>query len=225
MKRDYYEVLGLNKGAADHDIKSAYRRLAKEFHPGPESGRHTAEIHFKEVSEAYEALKDPQKRAAYDQFGHAAFDGSMDRTAPPRVRQRLLGVDVRDFRRLVRRIHGRPPHRGRSAKERGSDLKYNMEISLVEAFTGKAAQIRVPASVTCEDCGGAGAEAGSSPITCPTCQGFGKVRASQGFFTIERTCVDLSGARRDHPEALPNLLRQRPCYARTHAVGEHPSGR
>ena len=140
MKRDYYEVLGLNKGAADPEIKSAYRRLAKEFHPDRNPGDTTAEVNFKEVSEAYEALKDPQKRAAYDQFGHAAFDGSMGPNGAAYGFGNDFSASMSEiFDDLFGEFMGGRRTRGRSAKERGSDLKYNMEISLVEAFTGKAA--------------------------------------------------------------------------------------
>jgi len=193
MKRDYYEVLGLKKGAADHEIKSAFRRLAKEYHPDRNPGSSTAEINFKEVNEAYEALKDPQKRAAYDQFGHAAFEGPGPNGAGYGFGNDFSASMSEIFDDLFGEFMGGRRSRGRSSKERGSDLKYNMEISLGEAFNGKTAQIRVPASVTCDACGGAGAESGSSPISCPTCQGFGKVRASQGFFTIERTCMTCQG--------------------------------
>ncbi len=192
MKRDYYEVLGLDKAASEHDIKSAFRKLAKELHPDRNPGDSSAETNFREVSEAYEVLKDPQKRAAYDQYGHAAFEGHGGGTGAG------FGTDFSSsmsdiFDDLFGEFMGGRRSRGRSSKERGSDLKYNMEISLADAFTGKTAQIRVPSSVTCESCAGAGAESGSSPITCPTCNGFGKVRASQGFFTIERTCTSCQG--------------------------------
>ncbi len=205
MKRDYYEVLGLKKGAADHEIKSAFRRLAKEYHPDRNPGDITAEVSFKEINEAYEALKDPQKRAAYDQFGHAAFDGSMG----PNGAAYGFGTDFSAsmseiFDDLFGEFMGGRRSRGRGSKERGSDLKYNMEITLAEAFTGKTVQIHVPSSATCEACAGAGSEAGSSPVTCPTCQGFGKVRASQGFFTIERTCASCQGR---------GEIIQKPCHS------------
>lgn len=194
MKRDYYEVLGLKKGAAEHEIKSAFRKLAKEHHPDRNPGSANAETQFREVNEAYEALKDPQKRAAYDQFGHAAFEGMPGQNGAPHGFGNDFSASMSEiFDDLFGEFMGGRRTRGRSSKERGSDLKYNMEISLAEAYAGKTAQIRVPASVTCDACSGAGAEAGSSPITCPTCQGFGKVRASQGFFTIERTCVTCQG--------------------------------
>ena len=193
MKRDYYEVLGLKKGAADHEIKGAFRKLAKECHPDQNPGNTSAELRFKELNEAYEALKDPQKRAAYDQFGHSAFEGAGANGAGYGFGNDFSASMSEIFDDLFGEFMGGRRTRGRSAKERGSDLKYNMEITLAEAFAGKTAQIRVPASVVCDSCGGAGAESGSSPVTCPTCNGFGKVRASQGFFTIERTCVTCQG--------------------------------
>ncbi|OJU21171.1 MAG: molecular chaperone DnaJ, partial [Alphaproteobacteria bacterium 64-6] len=191
-KRDYYDVLGIKRGAGDSDIKSAFRRLAKEHHPDRNPGDASAEQKFKEINEAYEVLKDEQKRAAYDQFGHAAFEGG----------GRGPGGFGPDFSSSMSDIFddlfgefmgGRRGGRQRSARERGADLRYNMEITLAEAFVGKQAQIRVPTSVTCETCSGSGARAGSRPTTCQTCGGAGKVRASQGFFTIERTCPACQG--------------------------------
>jgi molecular chaperone DnaJ len=195
-KRCYYEILGIARGASEQEVKSAYRRLAKECHPdrNPEDTR--AEVRFKEVSEAYEVLKDPQKRAAYDHFGHAAFEGGMGG----------MGAGARgfgpDFASSMSDIFddlfgefmgGRRGGRQRSSRERGADLRYNLEISLSEAYAGKTAQICVPTSVSCETCSGSGARAGTKPASCPTCGGYGKVRASQGFFTIERTCPNCQG--------------------------------
>jgi molecular chaperone DnaJ len=192
-KRDYYDILGLSRGASEQDIKSAFRRLAKDCHPDRNAGDKGAETKFKELNEAYEALRDPQKRAAYDQFGHAAFDGHGGRGAHgfgPDFASSMSDI----FDDLFGEFMGGRRGRGqRSGRERGADLRYNMEITLPEAFVGKTAQIRVPTSVTCEACTGSGAKAGTQPSTCPTCGGAGKVRASQGFFTIERTCHSCQG--------------------------------
>jgi molecular chaperone DnaJ len=192
-KRDYYDVLGIGRAASDQEIKAAFRRLAKECHPDRCNGDRNSETRFKEVNEAYEALKDPQRRAAYDRFGHAAFDnGGMGPGA------HAFGADFSAsmsamFDDLFGEFMGQRRPRQRSARERGADLRYNMEITLNEAYEGKTAQIRVPTSVTCEACTGSGAKSGTSPSTCRTCSGVGKVRASQGFFTIERTCPTCQG--------------------------------
>ena len=187
-KRDYYEVLGVDRGAGEQQLKSAYRKLAKQFHPDRNQGDADAEKNFKEVNEAYEALKDPQKRAAYDQFGHAAFEGGGGGPGGfgPEFAHSMEDIFENFFGDIMG--GGRRSQRGHSGRERGSDLRYNMEITLEEAYAGKTAEIRVPTSVGCEDCSGSGAKPGSSPRSCGTCGGFGKVRASQGFFTIERTC-------------------------------------
>ena len=189
-KRDYYETLGLTRGASEQEIKSAFRRLAKDFHPDRNPGDKGAEQKFKELAEAYEALRDPQKRAAYDQFGHAAFDGQgrAGHGFGPDFASSMSDI----FDVLCGEFMG--GRRGRrSGRERGADLRYNMEITLLEAFAGKPAQVRVPASVTCDACTGSGAKPGTHPSSCPTCSGAGKVRASQGFFTIERTCPACQG--------------------------------
>lgn len=197
-KRDYYEVLGIDRGATDPDLKSAFRKLAKKFHPDTNPGDVDAEKNFKEVNEAYEALKDPQKRAAYDKFGHAAFEGMGGRG--PGGGQGGFGPDFASsmsdiFDDLFGEfMGGRRGGGGRhSGRERGADLRYNMNITLDEAFNGKTAQIRVPTSVNCETCDGSGAKSGTNPTTCPTCSGAGKIRASQGFFTIERPCPTCHG--------------------------------
>ncbi|MEL6374742.1 MAG: molecular chaperone DnaJ [Pseudomonadota bacterium] len=189
-KPDYYETLGVERGADDSALKSAYRRLAKKYHPDHNRDDADAEVRFKAVSEAYDVLKDPQKRAAYDQFGHAAFENGMGgRGGPgggfgPEFSSSMSDI----FDDLFGEFMGGRRTGTRDGRERGADLRYNMEINLDEAFSGKTAQIHVPTSVTCETCGGSGAKAGTQPTTCQTCGGMGKVRASQGFFTIERTC-------------------------------------
>jgi molecular chaperone DnaJ len=189
-KRDYYEVLGLSRGASEQDIKSAFRRLAKDCHPDRNSGDKNAEQKFKELNEAYEVLKDPQKRSAYDHMGHAAFDGM--------GRGQGFGPDFATsmsdiFDDLFGEFMGGRRQRQRSGRERGADLRCDIEIELAEAYTGKTAQIQVPTSVTCAACEGSGAKPGTRPTVCPTCAGHGKVRASQGFFTIERTCPGCQG--------------------------------
>jgi molecular chaperone DnaJ len=198
-KRDFYDVLGVARGTNADEMKKAYRNKAKELHPDRNPGDKDAEARFKELNEAYDVLKDEQSRAAYDQFGHAAFEGGMGRgpQGGPGFGQDfsasmsdIFGDLFGDFMGGGGRQRGRPNDGGR---QRGQDLRYNMEISLEEAFEGKKAQVRVPSSVACDTCKGSGAEAGSKPVTCPTCQGNGKVRASQGFFTIERTCPTCHG--------------------------------
>ena len=195
-KQCYYEVLGVARGAGDGEIKSAFRRLAKECHPDRHGGDTEAEERFKIVNEAYEVLKDPQRRAAYDRFGHAAFDGRSGFGGGAGAHG--FGADFSEsmsamFDDLFGEFMGARRPRQRSGRERGADLRYNMQISLAEAYEGRNAQIRVPTSVTCEECSGSGAKPGTAPVTCKTCGGVGKVRASQGFFTIERSCPTCDG--------------------------------
>ena len=225
-KRDYYDVLGIKRGASDADIKSAFRRLAKEHHPDRNPDDKTAEQKFKEINEAYEVLKDEQKRAAYDQFGHAAFEGGRGPGGPggfgPDFSSSMSDIFDDLFGEFMggRRGGG---GRQRNTRERGADLRYNMEITLQEAFTGKQAQIRVPTSVTCETCSGSGARAGSRPTTCATCGGQGKVRASQGFFTIERTCPSCQGRGETIDDPCPDCRGQgRQTKERTLAVSIPP---
>jgi len=199
-KRDYYEVLGLSKGASADEIKKAYRKKAKELHPDRNKDNPTAESEFKEAGEAYDVLKDPEKKAAYDRFGHAAFDGSMG--GGPRPGGGFGGgggqgdfasafSDV--FDDLFGDFMGGGRGGGRQRASRGSDLRYNLRVTLEEAYSGLQKSISVPSSVMCEACNGSGAEGGAEPSTCPTCSGMGKVRAQQGFFTVERTCPTCSG--------------------------------
>ncbi len=189
-KRCYYESLSIERTASDGDIKSAFRKQAMVCHPDRNPGDKTSELRFKEINEAYEVLKDPDKRAAYDRFGHAAFEHGMGGSAAG------FGADFgTTFSDLFEGIFGMQGGRARggSGRERGADLRYNMEISLTEAYAGKNAQIRIPTSVTCEACSGSGAKTGTKPKTCPMCGGAGRVRQAQGFFTLERTCPNCHG--------------------------------
>jgi molecular chaperone DnaJ len=186
-KRDYYEVLGVERGASDSDVKCAYRKLAMKFHPDRNPGDTEAEHRFKELNEAYEVLKDGDKRAVYDRFGHSAFEQG----GGPGFGAEFASSFADIFDDFFGMGGGR---RGRtSGRERGADLRYNMELTLEEAFHGKSAQIRIPTSVVCETCSGTGAKAGSKPRACASCGGLGKIRHAQGFFTMERTCVSCQG--------------------------------
>ncbi len=189
-KRCFYEILSIERTASDGDIKTAFRRQAMQSHPDRNPGDNDAEHRFKELNEAYEILKDPDKRAAYDRFGHAAFEHGAGMGAA-----HGFGADfATTFSDIFDDLFGMGGRRGRgSGRERGADLRYNMEISLLEAFAGKTAQIRIPTSVTCESCSGTGAKPGTKPKACPLCGGQGKVRHAQGFFTLERTCPNCHG--------------------------------
>jgi molecular chaperone DnaJ len=189
-KRCYYEVLEVERTAADSELKSAFRKLAMKWHPDRNPGDKNCEIRFKEINEAYEVLKDPDKRAAYDRFGHAAFERSAGPGGPGGFGD-VASAFADIFDDLFGMAGGR---RGRgSGRERGADLRYNMEIALQEAYAGKTAQIRIPTSVTCEACSGSGAKSGTKPKACPMCAGHGKIRHTQGFFTLERTCPNCQG--------------------------------
>ena len=194
-KRDYYEVLGVPKGATADELKKAYRQKAKDFHPDRNSDNPNAEEKFKEANEAYEVLKDADKKAAYDRYGHAAFEGGMGGGRGPQGGQGDFSSAFSDvFEDLFGDfMGGGGGGRGGGRAARGSDLRYNMRIKLEEAFSGDKKTIAVPTSVACNSCSGSGAEGGAEPQTCPTCSGMGKVRAQQGFFTVERTCPTCSG--------------------------------
>ncbi|MGH1463991.1 MAG: molecular chaperone DnaJ [Cognatishimia sp.] len=194
-KSDFYDVLGVGKGASADEIKKAYRKKAKEFHPDRNADNPDAEAKFKEAAAAYDVLKDENKKAAYDQYGHAAFEGGMGgqrgghpgqgdfASAFSDVFDDLFG----DF------MGGQRGGGGRHRAARGSDLRYNLRVSLEDAYAGLQKTIQVPTSVSCGSCNGSGAEGGAEPTTCPTCSGMGKVRAQQGFFTVERSCPTCSG--------------------------------
>lgn len=195
-KRDYYDVLGAAKGASADELKKAYRTKAKELHPDRNSDNPNAEAQFKEANEAYEVLKDANKKAAYDRYGHAAFEGGMGGG------QRGAAGGQGDFSSAFSDVFedlfgdfmgGSGQRGGRQRATRGADLRYNLRVSLNEAFSGVQKTISVPTSVSCSKCEGTGAEGGAEPQTCPTCEGMGKVRAQQGFFTVERTCPTCSG--------------------------------
>ncbi|PWE33578.1 molecular chaperone DnaJ [Maritimibacter sp. 55A14] len=195
-KRDYYEVLGVSRNASADEIKKAYRSKAKAFHPDRNSDNPNAETQFKEANEAYDVLKDPEKKAAYDRFGHAAFEGGMGGGGP-----RPGGAGNADFASafsdVFEDLFGDFMGGGRGGAgqraTRGSDLRYNLRVTLEEAFKGIHKTISVPGSVACDTCHGTGAAGGAEPTSCPTCSGMGKVRAQQGFFTVERTCPTCSG--------------------------------
>ena len=202
-KRDYYETLGVSKGASADEIKKAYRKKAKELHPDRNADNPDAEAQFKEANEAYDVLKDAEKKAAYDRFGHAAFDGGMGggggaRRPHPGQQGDFASAFSDVFEDLFGDFMGQQGRGGagggRPRATRGSDLRYNMRIPLEEAFTGQQKTIQVPTAVQCAKCDGKGTEGSSEPATCPTCAGMGKVRAQQGFFTVERTCPTCSGA-------------------------------
>ncbi len=197
-KRDFYDILGVSKTAQDAELKRAYRKLAMQYHPDRNPGNNEAGVRFREVNEAYEALRDPQKRAAYDQFGHQAFEQGMGGGG------RAGGFDFTSFADVFDDLFGdfmggnggQAGSGRRGSTTRGADLRYNLTITLEDAFTGKRAQIRVPTSVACDDCNGSGSEGGSDPAVCPMCRGAGRVRSQQGFFTVERTCPTCQGTGR-----------------------------
>ncbi len=201
-KRDYYEILGVQKGADEKALKTAYRNLAKKLHPDANHGSKETDAKFKELNEAYDILKDPQKKAAYDRFGHQAFEngaggrpggagfGPEFNSSMSDIFEDLFG----DFMGGGGAGRGRQQRgRGGSGAQRGSDLRYNLEVNLTEAFSGKTAQVRVPSSVQCDTCKGNGAKPGTQPKTCAHCGGAGKVRQQSGFFTVERACPICQG--------------------------------
>jgi molecular chaperone DnaJ len=198
-KQDYYQTLGVGRDANADALKKAYRALAMKYHPDRNPGDHAAEQKFKEINEAYDILKDDQKRAAYDRFGHAAFEnGAAGRGAG-------AGFNASGFADIFEEMFGEfmgGARRGGQTSGRGGDLRYNMQISLEEAFAGKTATIRVPGSAKCEACNGTGGEKGAQPVACTACHGHGRVRMSQGFFTMERTCTACGGSGR---------VIERPC--------------
>src|ERR1700691_2991022 len=177
-KRCYYETLELDRTSDEPRLKAAFRKLAMKWHPDKNPGDASSEVRFKEINEAYEVLKDGDKRAAYDRFGHAAFEQGGGGPG--------FGAGfASSFSDIFEDLFGMASQRSRGGRERGADLRYNMEITLEEAFQGKTAQIEIPVSVTCESCSGIGAKAGTKPKTCGMCGGAGRVRQAQGFFKLE----------------------------------------
>ncbi len=201
-KRDYYDVLGVSRGASADEIKKAYRKKAKEHHPDRNADNPDSEAKFKEANEAYEVLKDADKKAAYDRFGHAAFEGGMGGggrpggggAGPGNADFASAFSDVFDdlFGDFMGGQRGQGGGR-RQRAVRGADLRYNLRVTLEDAFKGMQKTITVPTAVPCGTCNGTGAEGGAEPVNCPTCNGMGKVRAQQGFFTVERSCPSCGG--------------------------------
>jgi molecular chaperone DnaJ len=189
-KRDYYEVLGVNRDASEDDIKKAYRKLAMQFHPDRNPDNPKAEERFKEAKEAYEVLSEADRRAAYDRFGHAGVDASAAAGAGGGAGFGNFG-DV--FGDIFSEIFGGAGGRARSNVYRGADLRYNLEITLEDAARGSETKIRIPTLEACETCHGSGAKPGTQPVTCPTCNGQGQVRIQQGFFSLAQTCPRCSG--------------------------------
>ena len=182
-KQDYYELLGVSRNASDAELKKTYRRMAMKYHPDRNKDNPDAEEKFKQVKEAYEVLSDPKKRSAYDQFGHAGVDSSMG------------GGSADGFSDIFGDVFGDifGGGRKRGSVNRGSDLRYDMELTLEDAVVGSDVKIRVPVLTACGQCGGSGAKKGSSPVTCSTCNGMGNVRMQQGFFSVQQTCPTCRG--------------------------------
>ncbi|MBX6392023.1 MAG: molecular chaperone DnaJ [Burkholderiales bacterium] len=190
-KRDYYEVLGVNRDASEDEIKKAYRRLAMKYHPDRNPDNPKAEEHFKEAKEAYEVLSDPNKRAAYDRYGHAGVDPSAAAAGGYSSYSSFAEAFGDIFSDIFGAGAGRPG--GRAGVYRGADLRYNLEITLEQAAHGTETKIRIPTTETCDTCNGSGAKPGTQPKTCPTCDGHGQVRLQQGFFSIQQTCPRCHG--------------------------------
>jgi len=189
-KRDYYEVLGVERTCSAQELKSSFRKLALQFHPDKNEGDKKSEEKFKELSEAYEVLSDPEKRARYDRFGHQAPGGF----GPSPFDQGFGGANINDiFEGIFGDIFGGGGRRGRAARSRGTDLRYNLEVSFTEAAFGTEAKVKIPRHKSCDACRGSGAKPGTGPKQCPTCHGTGELRLTQGFFQIARPCGHCQG--------------------------------
>jgi molecular chaperone DnaJ len=192
-KQDFYDILGVSKSADADELKRAYRKLAMQFHPDRNPGDKSAEQKFKDINEAYDVLKDDQKRAAYDRFGHAAFENGSRGPGDFGFAGGFSGGFADIFEEMFGAMGG-GGRRTQAGPSRGSDLRYNLEVSLEDAFRGKQTTVRVATFAHCDSCKGSGAEPGTSPAACRTCHGHGRVRAQQGFFTIERPCPTCQGS-------------------------------
>ena len=202
-QRDYYEVLGVSKAASEAELKKAYRRLAMKYHPDRNPDDEAASEKFKEAKEAFEILKNPEKRAAYDQFGHAGVSNQ------PGGSGFGGGADINDiFGDVFGDIFGGGRRGGGQRVYRGDDLQYNMEISLEEAVSGTSTEINIPSQVACEACDGSGSKRGTSPSTCSTCHGVGQVRMQQGFFSVQQTCPACRGKGKVITEPCPKCRGQ-----------------
>ena len=209
-KEDYYETLNCSRNASTDELKKAYRKKAKELHPDRNSDNPKAEEQFKAVNEAYDILRDPEKRSAYDRFGHAAFEGGTSNSGFRASGQTGdFGSAFSDvFEDLFGDFMGSSSRRNSQRASRGSDLRYNLNVSLADAYKGKKTIINVPSAVTCDACSGIGSEGGVEATNCPTCAGIGKVRAQQGFFTVERTCPTCAGKGKIIKNPCKNCLGQ-----------------
>jgi molecular chaperone DnaJ len=214
-EKDFYKILGVTKDASDDEIKKAYRKLAMKYHPDQNKDSKEAEEKFKEVNQAYEILKDKDKRAAFDRYGAAAFDGSMGAGGfggggfgGGASGFGGFGGFSDIFEEMFGDMMGGQARGGRGGASRGSDLQYTLDVTLEEAFKGLETTIKVPTWDTCDVCNGSGAKKGTQPETCPTCKGSGRMRAQQGFFTIERTCSTCGGAGKIIREACNNCQGQ-----------------
>ena len=209
-KEDYYETLNCSRNASTDELKKAYRKKAKELHPDRNSDNPKAEEQFKAVNEAYDILRDPEKRSAYDRFGHAAFEGGTSNSGFRATGQTGdFGSAFSDvFEDLFGDFMGSSSRRNSQRASRGSDLRYNLNVSLADAYKGKKTIINVPSAVTCDACSGIGSEGGVEATNCPTCAGIGKVRAQQGFFTVERTCPTCAGKGKIIKNPCKNCLGQ-----------------
>ena len=218
-KRDYYEVLGISRQASDEDIKKAYRKLAMQHHPDRNVGDDEAEFKFREAAEAYEVLRDPEKRERYDRFGHAGLEG----TSMPNFNDNEVLRDL--FGDLFGGLFGGGGGGRRRGPQPGRDLQIAVEIDLLEAARGTTKSLRIPREELCGECKGSGAKRGTQPATCRRCQGHGVILQGQGFFRIQQTCNGCGGRGRRHHRSMPRLPRRRAGRGHPGPGSQHPAGR